>query len=165
MALAPGTRRLKCSGLDEDGRRLRGRCACNGFALSSRVLAHPMEAAMSVSIRGRDSDEDFGPEGVSRLHPAFCSVTASGQCRRPAAARSSASAMPPCGLRYPDKSCSRSAAKRFLQSLRKCRASAIGSRAHALGFAWCDPRRIGKFNKRSQDHVPEQSQPHRIPRQ
>ena len=35
----------------------------------------------------------------------------------------------------------------------------------SLGFAGCDPSRIGKFNKRRQDHVPEQSQPHRIPRQ
>ena len=99
------------------------------------------------------------------LYPAICSVTASGQYRRPAAARSSASAAPPFGLRYPDKSCSLSAAKRFLWNLRKCRASALGSRAHSLGFAQCDPSRIGKFNKRRQSHVPEQSQPHRIPRQ
>jgi hypothetical protein len=35
----------------------------------------------------------------------------------------------------------------------------------SLGFARCDPSRIGKFNKRRHDHVPEQSQPHRIPRQ
>ena len=34
----------------------------------------------------------------------------------------------------------------------------------SLGFAGCDPSRFGKFNKRRQDHVPEQSQPHRIPR-
>src|SRR5579859_5625661 len=61
------------------------------------------------------------------LYPAFCSVTASGQYRRPAAARSSASAAPPFGLRYPSRSCSRSSAKRFLRSLRKCRASALGA--------------------------------------
>jgi hypothetical protein len=35
------------------------------------------------------------------LYPAICSVTASGQYRRPAAARSSASAAPPFGLWYP----------------------------------------------------------------
>jgi hypothetical protein len=29
----------------------------------------------------------------------------------------------------------------------------------------CDPSRIGKFNKRRQNHVPEQSQSHRLPRQ
>jgi hypothetical protein len=34
-------------------------------------------------------------------HPALCSVTASGQNRRPAAARSSASIASPCGLRFP----------------------------------------------------------------
>ena len=33
------------------------------------------------------------------------------------------------------------------------------------GFARCDPSKIGKFNKRRQDHVPEQSHPHRLPRQ
>jgi hypothetical protein len=136
-----------------------------GSLFAQGLCALDEEAVMSANIRGRDSDENFGPESVSRLYPAFCSVTASGQYRRPAAARSSASASPPCGLRYPDKSFSRSAAKRFLQSLRKCRASALGSRAHSLGSALCDPSRIGKFNKRRQDHVPEQSQPHRIPRQ
>ena len=34
-------------------------------------------------------------------YPAFCSVTASGRNRRPAAARSSASTASPCGLRFP----------------------------------------------------------------
>ena len=32
----------------------------------------------------------------------------------------------------------------------------------SLGSAWCDPSRIGKFNKRRHSH--EQSQPHRFPR-
>src|SRR5277367_1656573 len=61
------------------------------------------------------------------LYPAFCSVTASGPIRRPAAARSSALAAPPCGLRFPSKSCSESTPKRFLRTLRKCRASALGA--------------------------------------
>jgi hypothetical protein len=65
------------------------------------------------------------------LYPAFCSVTASGPVRRPAAARSSASTALPCGLRFPSKSCSESTPKRFLRSLHKCRASALGSRAHS----------------------------------
>ena len=74
-----------------------------------------------------------------------CSGTASGQFMRPAAARSSASATPPCGLRFPSKSCSERAPKRFLLSLRKCRASALGSMAHSLVGA---PIKIGKFNSR-----------------
>src|ERR1700744_4500757 len=91
-------------------------------------------------------------------YPVFCSVTASGPIRCPAAARSSASTAWPCGLRFPSKSCSESTPKRFLLSLRKSRASALGSRAHShpttqrprvgepgisLGSAWCDPSRIG----------------------
>ena len=77
------------------------------------------------------------------LYPAFCSVTASGLFMRPAAARSSASAThpsrstpdlsgtpdftPPYGLRFPSKSCSESTPKRFLRTLRKCGASALGA--------------------------------------
>jgi single-strand DNA-binding protein len=34
---------------------------------------------------------------------------------------------------------------------------ALGSRAHSLGFARCDPSKIGKFNKRRHHHVSEQS--------
>ena len=65
---------------------------------------------------------------------ASCPVTASGPIRLPAAARSSAS--PPFGLRFP------------CRTLRKCRASALGSRVLTLGSARCDPSKIGKFNKR-----------------
>ncbi|WP_371417107.1 nucleotidyl transferase AbiEii/AbiGii toxin family protein [Granulicella sp. S156] len=67
---------------------------------------------------------------------ASCPVTALGPIRRPAAARSSASASPPFGLRFP------------CRTLRKCRASALGSRVLTLGSARCDPSKIGKFNKR-----------------
>jgi hypothetical protein len=56
---------------------------------------------MLANFIRRDSDENFGPEGVLRLYPAFYSVTASGHCRRPAAARSSASTVSPVGLRFP----------------------------------------------------------------
>ena len=69
------------------------------------------------------------------MYPALCSVTASGPIRRPAAARSSASTASPCGLRFP------------YRTLRKCRASALGSRAHSLGFAMCDPSRIREINE------------------
>jgi hypothetical protein len=61
------------------------------------------------------------------------------------------------GLRFPSKSYSASTPKRFVRTLRKCRASALGSRPHSQGFARCDPNKIGKFNKRRHYHVPEQS--------
>src|ERR1022692_1154843 len=68
-------------------------------------------------------------------YPAFVRAPLRGFFMRPAAARSSASAAPPCGLRFPSKSCSERTPKRFLRSLRKCRASALGSMAHSL--YWC----------------------------
>src|SRR5208282_166575 len=52
--------------------------------------------------------------------------------------------------------------KAFLWSLRKCRASALGSMAHSLNGA---PTKSGRFNKRRHDHVPEQNNPHRLSRQ
>src|SRR6202162_4930908 len=69
------------------------------------------------------------------MYPAFVRAPLRGFFMRPAAARSSASAAPPCGLRFPSKSCSERTPKRFLRSLRKCRASALGSMAHSL--YWC----------------------------
>jgi hypothetical protein len=78
-------------------------------------------------------------------------------------ARSSASAAPPFGLRYPSKSCSQSSAKRFLRAsvnaeLRPWEpAPCLASRCVTRG-------KSGNSTKRRHNHVPEQSQPHRIPR-
>ena|ERR1035437_357223 len=104
-------------------------------------------AAIATDFFRQDADETFALERVCRYVSRLCSGTASGLFMRPAAARSSASAMPPCRLRFPSKSCSETAPKRFLRSLRKCRASALGSMAHSLNGA---PIKIGKFNKRRQ---------------
>jgi hypothetical protein len=41
---------------------------------------------------------------------------------------------------------------------------ALGSRPHSLGFAGCDPSKIGN-SKTEIHHVPEQSNPHGLPRQ
>ena len=101
--------------------------------------------AIAVNIRSQYADENFALERVCRYVSRLCSGTASGLFMRPAAVRSSASAAPPCGLRFPSKSCSERTPKRFLRSLRKCRASALGSMAHSLNGA---PIKIGKFNKR-----------------
>jgi hypothetical protein len=51
----------------------------------------------------------------------------------------------PSGLRFPSKSCSASTPKSFVWTLRKCIASALGSRPHSQGFAQCDPSKLGKF--------------------
>ena len=111
-----------------------------GHACSNRTV-------IAANIRSQCTDEDFALEAVCRYVSRLCSGTASGLFMRPAAARSSASAAPPCGLRFPSKSCSESTPKRFLRTLRKCRASALGSMAQSLNSA---PTKIGKFNKRRQ---------------
>ena len=117
------------------------RRSCRGVISDAKGLA-----AIASFSRG-DADEGFALERVCRYVSRLCSGTASGLFMRPAAARSSASAAPPCGLRFPSKSCSERTPKRFLRSLRKCRASALGSMAHSLNGA---PTKIGRFNKRRQ---------------
>ena len=117
--------------------------SCDGHASSERAL-------IAVALRSTCADENFALKSVRRYVSRLCSGTASGLFMRPAAARSSASAAPPCGLRFPSKSCSERTPKRFLRSLRKCRASALGSMAHSLYRA---PTKIGKFNKRRQSCI------------
>ena len=117
--------------------------SCDGRASLER-------APITVVFRSQGADESFVLKSVCRFVSRLCSGTASGLFMRPAAARSSASAAPPCGLRFPSKSCSQRARKRFLRSLRKCRASALGSMAHSLNGA---PIKIGKFNKRRQSCI------------
>ena len=117
--------------------------SCDGHASSNR-------AAIAVAFCSQRADDNFALARVCRYVSRLCSGTASGLSMRPAAARSSASASPPCGLRFPSKSCSERAPKRFLRSLRKCRASALGSMAHSLNGA---PIKIGKFNKRRQSCI------------
>ena len=123
---------------------------CNGggeLRPSYGVLGGSKVPAMAADFLRQYADDGFALERVCRYVSRLCSGTASGLFMRPAATRSSASAAPPYGLRFPSKSCSERAPKRFLQSLRKCRASALGSMALSLNGA---PIKIGKFNKRRQ---------------
>jgi hypothetical protein len=117
------------------------RRSCRGVISDAKGLA-----AVAGFSRG-DADEVFALERVCRYVSRLRSGTASGLFMRPAAARSSASAAPPCGLRFPSNSCPEKPPKRFLRSLRKCRASALGSMAHSLNGA---PTKIGRLNKRRQ---------------
>src|SRR5450631_2438472 len=101
------------------------------------------------------------------VYPAVCSVTASGSFRRPAALGLLLRLQRPYGIPVPPETSLRTAVDFAAQTSsglhRESRPSALGSRAHSLGFALFDPSKIGKFNKWRQDHVPEQSHPHRIP--
>src|SRR6202451_4844408 len=121
----------------------------DGHASSVRIV-------IVAASRSQGNYENFALKRVFRHVSRLCSGTASCLFMRPVAARSSASATPPCGLRFPSKSCSQRAPKRFLRSLRKCRASALGSMAHSLNGA---PIKIGKFNN-GDNHVSEQSNSH-----
>jgi hypothetical protein len=126
---------------------------CNGGGephLSCDGHANSEPALLAVAFHSQCAHENFVLESVCRYVSCLCSGTASGLFMRPAAARSSASAAPPSGLRFPSKSCSQRAPKRFLRNLRKCRASALGSMAHSLNGA---PIKIGKFNKRRQSCI------------
>ena len=114
--------------------------SCDGLSSSERAL-------IAVAFRSQCADENFALERVCRYVSRLCSGTASGLFMRPAAARCSASAAPACRLWFPSNSCSERTPNRFLRSLRKCRASALGSTAHSLNSA---PIKIGKFNKRRQ---------------
>ena len=114
--------------------------SCEGHASSKG-------AVIAVAFHRHCADENFALKRVCRFVSRLGSGTAPGLFMRPAAVRSSASAATPCGLRFPSKSCSERKPKRFLRSLRKCRASALGSMARSLDSV---PIKIGKFNKRRQ---------------
>jgi hypothetical protein len=65
------------------------------------TLANKIELRFGRTSAAEKRESDFGPERFIRLVSRLCTVTASGLNRRPAARRSSASATPPFGLRFP----------------------------------------------------------------
>src|SRR6202167_3813522 len=97
------------------------------------------------------------------------SVTASGPFRRPAALGLLLRIARPFGVSVPPKTSLRTTAKNASQAsfgpLPESRPSALGSRAHSLSSAQCDPSNNGRIQQRRHDHVPEQSNPHRLSRQ
>src|SRR5712671_5385248 len=101
------------------------------------------------------------------MYTVFCSVTASGPFRRPAALGLLLRIPRPFGVSVPPKTSLQTTAKYALQTsfgpLPESRPSALGSRAHSLSSAQCDPSnngRIQQTDKRRHSHVPEQSNPH-----
>jgi hypothetical protein len=112
----------------------------------------------------QDVDENFALRCVCRVAFRLCSVTASGDYRRPAATCSSASATPPRGLRFPSKS--------FLQVHRKdFSGPSVNAERRHLGAGPTRKALPGVTRTRSgiQNgdilNVPEQSHSHRLPRQ
>jgi hypothetical protein len=133
-----------------------GRDGLGSKPSSIGVLAGRRWTAVRTIFYRRDVKSDFGAMRV--LPPRIPSSTrdhASGLIRRPAARRSSASASPPSGLRFPSTT-----DPPQMQSL------ALGSRARSPGFAGSDPSRIREIQRNGEHHhVPEQNHPHRLPRQ
>ena len=125
----------------------------NGHACSNRT-------AIAANFPSQDADENFALARVGRYVSRLCSGTASGLFMRPAAARSSASAAPPCGLRFPSNLVRKDRRKDFS-------GASVNAELRHLG-AW--PTRLMVPRPRSGDstngdhHVPEQSDPHRLPR-
>ena len=85
------------------------------------------------------------------MYPVFCSVTASGPFRRPAALGLLLRIARPFGVSVPPKTTLRTTAKNASQTsfgpLRESRPSALGSRAHSLSSAQCDPSNNGRIQQ------------------
>ena len=83
------------------------------------------------------------------MYPVFCSVTASGFSRRPAALGLLLRVARPFGVSVPPKTSLQTTAKRAAQTsfgpLPESSPSALGNRAHSLGSAQCDPINNGKI--------------------
>src|ERR1700761_2080744 len=117
---------------------------------SREALTRQEWAAIWRNYCRRETKAHFGALRV--FPPRIPSSTrdhASGPIRRPAARRSSASASPPSGLRFPSTT-----DPPQMQSL------ALGSRALSPGLAGSDPSRIREIQRNGEHHhVPEQSHP------
>jgi len=85
------------------------------------------------------------------VYPVFCSVTASGPFRRPAALGLLLRIARPFGVSVPPETSLGTTAKNASQTsfgpLPESSPSALGSRAHSLSFAQCDPSNNGRIQQ------------------
>ena len=106
---------------------------------------------IAVNFRSQCADENFALERVRRYESVFCSVTASGPFRRPAALGLLLRIVLPFGVSAPPKTSLRTTAKYASQTsfgpLPESRPSALGSRAHSLSSAQCDPSNNGRIQQ------------------
>ena len=136
-------------------------------SLTSR-MARANRAAMAANFFDKGADETLLQHVSAVLYPAFVSVTASGLVMRPAALGLLLRLQRPFGVTVPPGTSLQTRYEHRANFFRvPPRKQTFGTWEHgpSLGFALCDPIQIGKFNKRRHDHVSEQSQPHRLPRQ
>jgi hypothetical protein len=108
-------------------------------------------AAMFSNFRSQCADDNFALARVCRYVSVFCSVTASGPFRRPAALGLLLRNARPFGVSVPPKTSLRTPAKNAAQTsfgpLPESRPSALGSRAHSLSSAQCDPSNNGRIQQ------------------
>ena len=108
-------------------------------------------AAIAANFRSQCADDNFALERVYRYVSVFCSVTASGPFRRPAALGLLLRITRPFGVSAPPKTSLITTAKNASQTsfgpLPESRPSALGSRAHSLSSAQCDPSNNGRIQE------------------
>ena len=120
------------------------RPSCGGRSRSNR-------SAIAVNFRSQCPDENFALGVSAVMYPVFYSVTASGPFRRPAALGLLLRIARPFGVSVPPKTSLRTTAKNASQTsfglLPESRPSALGSRAHSLSSAQCDPSNNGRIQQ------------------
>ncbi len=151
--------------------------SCGGHAYSYRT-------AIAANFFSQCVDDNFALARVCRYVSRLMLGHRFGAFPAPGGTRSSASRFHPCkptpglqgtpisaplrGLGSSQNKFAISGTKRranFFRAPPRKQTFGLGSRAHSLGFAQCDPSNNGNFNKRRHDYVPEQSNPHRLCRQ
>ena len=114
-------------------------------------LSPSNRAAIVATFRSQYADENFALERVCRYVSRLFSVTASGPFRRPAALGLLLRIARPFGVSVPPKTSLRTTAKNASQTsfgpLPESRPSALGSRAHSLSSAQCDPSNNGRIQQ------------------
>jgi hypothetical protein len=108
-------------------------------------------AAIAVNFRSQSPDTTLLWRVSAVMYPVFRSVTASGPFRRPAALGLLLRIARPFGVSVPPKTSLRTTAKNASQTsfgpLPESRPSALGSRAHSLSSAQCDPSNNGRIQQ------------------
>jgi hypothetical protein len=120
------------------------RPSCSGHGSSNRIV-------IAGNFRSQCADENFALACVCRYVSVFCSVTASGPFRRPAALGLLLRIARPFGVSAPPKTSLRTTAKYAVQTsfgpLPESRPSALGSRTHSPSSAQCDPSNNGRIQQ------------------
>ena len=108
-------------------------------------------AAIAVNFRSQCADDNFALERVCRYVYRLLLGHSFGAFPAPGGTRSSASHCRPFGVSVPPKTSLRTTAKNASQisfgPLPESRPSALGSRAHSLSSAQCDPSNNGRIQR------------------